>query len=76
MPLSSITKWVRQTDARWQRRINPLWRRAFGGCHLDRDVPALLAAGGFRVDRLDTAWLPGGPRIASFVYRGAAAPAP
>jgi len=62
--------------ARWQRRVNPLWRRAFGGCHLDRDVPALLAAGGFRVEQLDAAWLEGGPRIASFVYRGAAAPAP
>jgi ubiquinone/menaquinone biosynthesis C-methylase UbiE len=62
--------------ARWQRRVNPLWRRAFGGCHLDRDVPALLAAGGFRPLALETAWLAGGPRIASFVYRGAAAPAP
>jgi ubiquinone/menaquinone biosynthesis C-methylase UbiE len=64
-------------DARvagWQRRVNPLWRRAFGGCHLDRDVPALLAAGGFRAETLSTAWLEG-PRIASFVYRGAAAPA-
>lgn len=62
--------------ARWQRRVNPLWRRAFGGCHLDRDVPALLAAGGFRALAMETAWLPGGPRIASFVYRGAATPSP
>ena len=61
--------------ARWQRRINPLWRRAFGGCHLDRDVPALLAAGGFRVDELTADWLAGGPRFASFFYRGAATPA-
>jgi SAM-dependent methyltransferase len=57
--------------AGWQRRLNPLWRRAFGGCHLDRDVRALLAAAGFRTDTLATGWLEG-PRIASFVYRGAA----
>jgi ubiquinone/menaquinone biosynthesis C-methylase UbiE len=62
--------------ARWQRRVNPLWRHAFGGCHLDRDVPALLAAGGFQTRTLEKGWLEGGPRIASYVYYGAAAPAP
>ena len=62
--------------ARWQRRVNPVWRRVFGGCHLDRDVPALLAASGFRLDELATAWLGGGPRIATFTYRGAASPSP
>jgi ubiquinone/menaquinone biosynthesis C-methylase UbiE len=61
--------------ARWQRRVNPLWRRAFGGCHLDRDVPALLAAAGFRTEKLEAGWALGGPRIASFFYRGAATPA-
>ena len=60
--------------ARWQRRVNPLWRRAFGGCHLDRDVPALLAAAGFRTEKLEASWIEGGPRIASFFYRGAARP--
>ncbi len=60
--------------ARWQRRVNPVWRRVFGGCQLDRDVPALLSESGFRIDELATAWLAGGPRIASFTYRGAASP--
>ena len=60
---------------RWQRRVNPLWRRAFGGCRLDRDVPALLGAAGFAVERLSAGFLPGGPRIASYTYRGAARPA-
>lgn len=62
--------------ARWQRRWNPLWSRALGGCRLDRDVPALLAAGGFRVDELAASWLEGAPRIASYFYRGTASPAP
>ena len=60
--------------ARWQRRVSPLWRRAFGGCRLDRDVPALLAAAGFRPERLEAGWIEGGPRIASFFYRGVAVP--
>lgn len=60
--------------ARWQRRVNPLWRRAFGGCHLDRDVPALLERAGFEVEALETGYVPDAPRIAAFVYAGAARP--
>lgn len=33
--------------ARWQRRLEPIQRRVAGGCHLTRDVPALLAEAGF-----------------------------
>ena len=32
---------------RWQKRINPLWRRVTGGCHLDRDIGAAIQAAGF-----------------------------
>jgi ubiquinone/menaquinone biosynthesis C-methylase UbiE len=45
--------------AAWQRRLEPLQKRVAGGCHLTRDVPALLAAAGLRVERLDQAYLPG-----------------
>ena len=34
---------------RWQNRLNPAWRKVAGGCHLNRDILALLAAGGFTV---------------------------
>jgi ubiquinone/menaquinone biosynthesis C-methylase UbiE len=47
----------------WQHRLEPLQKRMAGGCHLTRDVPALLAAAGFRIERLDQAYEPG-PRIA------------
>lgn len=59
---------------RWQQRLNPLWKRAFGGCHLDRDVPGLLAAAGFAIETLREDLLPGGPAIAAYTYRGSARP--
>jgi SAM-dependent methyltransferase len=63
------------STARWQERVTPAWRWAFGGCHLNRDVPALLRDGGFAVERLDTGWIAGSPAIAGFCYRGVARPA-
>ncbi len=48
--------------ARWQRRLEPVQRRVFGGCHLTRDVPALIAGAGFEVVELDQRYLPG-PRV-------------
>jgi SAM-dependent methyltransferase len=56
--------------AKWQGRINPLWRRMAGGCNLNRDIPALLDGGGFSVADIETAYLPGTPRIAGFNYWG------
>lgn len=57
---------------RWQTRVNPLWGRVGGGCNLDRDIPALLRAGGMQISVLDTAYLPGW-RPATFTYWGEAA---
>lgn len=37
--------------ARWQRRVDPFWSRAMGGCHTDRDTLAAIAAAGFRVEQ-------------------------
>ena len=59
---------------RWQNRINPLWRRLAGGCHLNRDIPGLIRRGGFEITRMDTMYIPGW-RPASFNYWGAAAKA-
>ncbi len=35
--------------ARWQGRLEPLWKRLAGGCHLTRPVTASIAAAGFDV---------------------------
>lgn len=58
--------------ARMQRRIEPIWRRIAGGCHLSRDIPALIRAGGFAIDELDSAYLPNSPRFAGYIHSGIA----
>jgi ubiquinone/menaquinone biosynthesis C-methylase UbiE len=57
------------TVAHWQRRLTPYWKPLAGGCHLDRDIPALLAAGGFHVRQLQTGYLKG-PKPMTYVYSG------
>jgi SAM-dependent methyltransferase len=59
---------------RWQHRLNPLWNRIGGGCNLDRDIPALIEAAGFRLDNLESGYLPRTPRFAGFNYWGSAVP--
>jgi ubiquinone/menaquinone biosynthesis C-methylase UbiE len=58
---------------RWQDRLTPLWSRFGGGCHLNRDIPALLHAGGFECSDVQTMYLPG-PRPMTFNYWGEAIP--
>lgn len=58
--------------ATWQRRVEPLWKRAFGGCHLTRPVTAAIEAAGFQVDWSETMYLPKTPKIAAWNEWGAA----
>ena len=60
--------------ARWQDRLDPLWRRVAGGCHLNRKIDELISGSGFRIDALANARLPG-PRTNTFLYEGRARPA-
>jgi SAM-dependent methyltransferase len=48
--------------ARWQRRLDPVQKRVFAGCHLSRDIPALVEAAGFEVAQLRAEYQPG-PRV-------------
>ena len=45
--------------ARWQDRLQDFWGPIAGGCHLNRDIPALLAAAGFACPQVHTGYLPG-----------------
>ncbi|WP_397403798.1 class I SAM-dependent methyltransferase [Phenylobacterium sp.] len=59
--------------ARWQRRIEPLWKRIAGGCHLTRPVHAAIEAGGLKISSQDSLYIPGAPRIAGWSEWGEAA---
>ena len=56
---------------RWQDRMNPIWKRLGGGCHLNRAIPDLIQQGGFRINGMETMYVPGW-RPASFNYWGTA----
>lgn len=56
---------------RWQHRIEPLWTRLAGGCHLTRPIPALIESAGFEFVEVDSAYL-GGPRVSSYHSWGVA----
>lgn len=60
--------------ARWQRRIEPIWKRIAGGCHLTRPVAGAIAAAGFKLDRVESMYVPKTPRIAAWNEWGVATP--
>ncbi len=64
-----------QGVAKWQRRIEPVWKPLAGGCHLTRDTLGLLREGGFIPEAPEQMYLPRTPRFAGFVSWGAARPA-
>jgi SAM-dependent methyltransferase len=57
----------------WQDRLTPGWRWVSGGCHLNRPIRSLIEDAGFRVDRIETGYIPG-PRPMTFMYEGSARP--
>ena len=58
--------------ARWQHRLDPLQRRLAGGCHLTRDVPALVTGSGLVVNAVRAQYLPGPHTPWTFGYLGSA----
>ena len=57
---------------RWQNRITPIWKAIGGGCHVGRPITKLMQDGGFRIEDVQTMYLPGTPRFAGFNYWGSA----
>jgi ubiquinone/menaquinone biosynthesis C-methylase UbiE len=60
--------------ARWQDRLDPLWSRLAGGCHLNRKMDDLIGGNGFRIEVLENTRIPG-PRTHTYLYEGRARPA-
>lgn len=57
--------------AKWQHRIEPVWKIIGGGCHLTRRADELLRDGGFKIKSVDSGYVKG-PKIAAFMIHGIA----
>ena len=55
---------------KWQRRLNWLQVRLANGCHLDRDMKALVAARPFASVKVEEFYLERTPRTHGYIYRG------
>ena len=58
--------------AKWQGRIDPIWGKIAGGCHLNRDIPELITGAGFTIETLEQMYLPSTPKFAGYNYWGVA----
>jgi SAM-dependent methyltransferase len=58
---------------RWQDWLTPAWKRISGGCHLNRPIHLMIEDAGFRVDRVQTGYMPG-PKPMTYIYEGSARP--
>ncbi|OHB90165.1 MAG: phospholipid methyltransferase [Planctomycetes bacterium RIFCSPHIGHO2_02_FULL_40_12] len=57
---------------KWQNRLNPVWKKICGGCHLNRPISKYIEEGSFSIKTMETLYLPMTPRIAGFNYVGIA----
>lgn len=55
----------------WQRRLEPMQKRLFDGCHLTRDPVELVEAAGFTLERVSSRYA-SGPKPWSWFTEGAA----
>jgi ubiquinone/menaquinone biosynthesis C-methylase UbiE len=60
-----------EATARWQDRINPVWRRVMDGCNINRKIDRLVEESGFELSSLDR-FRGKGPGIVAHMYRGIA----
>lgn len=62
-----------ESVARWQQRLNPLWKKITCGCNLNRRTTDLLAGSGLQVAMREQGYHPKmGLRVASYVIQGVA----
>ncbi len=59
---------------RWQKRSEPIPHWLFEGCHVTRDIPSLIANGGFQIDQIEMAYLAPFPKSWTYCFWGTAIP--
>ncbi len=57
---------------KWQRRIEPIWKRIGGNCHLTRPITGAYEGAGFKVGGGDKQYMPKTPRPFGWVEWGEA----
>ena len=58
--------------AKWQDRIEPVWKPLAGGCHLTRPIGSALRGAGFEVEPLGQAYLDRAPKVMGWMEWGVA----
>ncbi|MBX7457474.1 class I SAM-dependent methyltransferase [Qipengyuania sp. 1NDH17] len=58
--------------ARWQERIEPVWKPLAGGCHLTRPIGSALRGAGFEVAPMGQAYLDKAPKVMGWMEWGVA----
>jgi ubiquinone/menaquinone biosynthesis C-methylase UbiE len=58
--------------SKWQSRLDPVWGKIAGGCHLNRDIPSLIEDAGFNITSMEQMYLPSTPKFAGYNYWGTA----
>jgi ubiquinone/menaquinone biosynthesis C-methylase UbiE len=56
---------------KWQQRLEPMWKKIGGGCHLTRQADALIQDAGFALTEFDSGYQPG-PKFAAYMTHGVA----
>jgi len=58
--------------AKWQKIINPVWKKIAGGCNLNRDIPKLIESSSLKISEIEEMYLPSTPKFAGYNYWGIA----
>lgn len=57
---------------KWQHRLNPIQNRVACGCNIQRDIPAIIEAGGMRLDSMEQYHAKGDPKVLGWTFEGRA----
>jgi ubiquinone/menaquinone biosynthesis C-methylase UbiE len=57
---------------RWQRWSEPIGQWIFEGCHITRDIPSLITQSGFKIERIEAAYLAPFPKSWTYCWWGTA----
>lgn len=58
--------------AKWQQRIEPVWKRMSGNCHLTRPITGAYKAAGFKIAQAEKGYMPKTPKPFAWLEWGEA----